>query len=118
MNFEFLFSNCFWLLCRGTMFLHVDFCQAIFLSFIDVQPQSNFWFCDHMDSNIPGLSVLQYIPEFAQTHVHWVSDAIQTFHPLMLGKIEDRRRGQQRKPGVMQSMWSQRAEYNWESEWQ
>ena len=23
------------------------------------------------------------IPEFAQTHVHWVSDAIQLFHPLL-----------------------------------
>ena len=29
-----------------------------------------------------GSSILHYIPEFAQTHVHRVSDAIQTFHPL------------------------------------
>ena len=26
--------------------------------------------------------VLHYLLEFAQTHVHWVSDAIQPFHPL------------------------------------
>ena len=26
--------------------------------------------------------VLHYLPEFAQTHVHWVSDAIQPSHPL------------------------------------
>ena len=26
--------------------------------------------------------VLSYLLEFAQTHVHWVSDAIQPFHPL------------------------------------
>ena len=26
--------------------------------------------------------VLRYLPEFAQTHVHWVSDAIQPSHPL------------------------------------
>ena len=29
------------------------------------------------------LSVLQYLPEFAQTHVHWVDDTIQTAHPLL-----------------------------------
>ena len=28
------------------------------------------------------LSVLYLLPEFAQTHVHWVSDAIQPSHPL------------------------------------
>ena len=37
-----------------------------------------------MDCSTPGLPVLHYITkhEFAQTHVHWVSDAIQLFHPL------------------------------------
>ena len=29
-------------------------------------------------------SVLHYLPEFAQTHVRWVSDAIQPSHPLLL----------------------------------
>ena len=28
------------------------------------------------------LPVLHHLPEFAQTHVHWVSDAIQPSHPL------------------------------------
>ena len=35
-----------------------------------------------MDCSMPGFPVLQYLPEFAQTHVHWVSDAIQPSHPL------------------------------------
>ena len=35
-----------------------------------------------MDRSTPGFSVLQYLPEFAKTHVHWVSDAIQPSHPL------------------------------------
>ena len=35
-----------------------------------------------MDCSTPGSSVLHYLPEFAQTHVHWVSDAIQPSHPL------------------------------------
>ena len=30
----------------------------------------------------PGFPVLHHLPEFAQTHVHWVSDAIQPAHPL------------------------------------
>ena len=30
-----------------------------------------------MDCSTPGLPVLHHLPEFAQTHVHWVSDAIQ-----------------------------------------
>ena len=35
-----------------------------------------------MDCSMPGSSVLQYLLEFAQTHVHWVGDAIQSSHPL------------------------------------
>ena len=38
--------------------------------------------CAPMDWSTPGFPVLHYIPEFAQTHVHWVSDAIQPSHPL------------------------------------
>ena len=30
----------------------------------------------------PGFPVLQYLPEFAQSHVHWVSDVMQTSHPV------------------------------------
>ena len=29
-----------------------------------------------------GFPILHYLPELAQTHAHWVSDAIQPFHPL------------------------------------
>ena len=36
-----------------------------------------------MDCSTPGLPVLHNLPEFAQTHVHWVSDAIQPSHPLL-----------------------------------
>ena len=35
-----------------------------------------------MDCNTPGFPVLHYLLEFAQIHVHWVSDAIQPSHPL------------------------------------
>ena len=46
--------------------------------------QSCLTLCDSMDRSTPGFSVLHYLPEFAQTHVHWVKDAIQPSHPLLL----------------------------------
>ena len=36
-----------------------------------------------MDCSMPGFPVFHYLPDFAQTHVHWVSDAIQPSHPLL-----------------------------------
>ena len=38
--------------------------------------------CDPMDYTIPGFPVIHYLLEFAQTHVHWVGDAIQPSYPL------------------------------------
>ena len=38
--------------------------------------------CDPMDYSIPGFPMLYYLLEFAQTHVHYVSDTIQKSHPL------------------------------------
>ena len=37
---------------------------------------------DPMDCSTPGLPVHHHLPKFTQTHVHWVSDAIQPFHSL------------------------------------
>ena len=37
--------------------------------------------CDPMNRSTPGLPVYQQLPEFTQTHVHRVSDAIQPSHP-------------------------------------
>ena len=38
--------------------------------------------CNPMDCSTPGLPVYHQLPELAQTHVHWVGDAIQASHPL------------------------------------
>ena len=38
--------------------------------------------CDLMNCSTPGLCVHHRLPEFTQTHVHWVSDSIQPSHPL------------------------------------
>ena len=39
---------------------------------------------DPRNCSTPGFPILHYLPEFAQTHIHWVSDAIQLSHPLSL----------------------------------
>ena len=44
--------------------------------------QSCLTLCDPMDCNMPDLPVYHQIPEFTQTHVHWVGDATQPSHPL------------------------------------
>ena len=38
--------------------------------------------CDTMNRSMPGLPVHHQLPEFTETHVHRVSDAIQPYHPL------------------------------------
>ena len=38
--------------------------------------------CDPMNRSTPGLPVHHHLPEFTQTHVHRVHDAIQPSHPL------------------------------------
>ena len=38
--------------------------------------------CDPMNCSTPGLPVHHQLPEFTQTHVHRVGDAIQPSHPL------------------------------------
>ena len=45
--------------------------------------QSCLTLCDPMDYSMPGLPVHHQLLEFTQTHVHWVSDAIQPSHPLL-----------------------------------
>ena len=39
--------------------------------------------CHPMDCSMPGFPVHHQLPEFIQTHVHRVSDAIQASHPLL-----------------------------------
>ena len=44
--------------------------------------QSCLTLCDPMNCSMPGLPVHHQLPEFTQTHAHWVSDAIQPSYPL------------------------------------
>ena len=50
-------------------------------NFFSVQLCPILW--DPMDCSRPVFPVHHQLPELAQTHVHWVSDAIQPSHPLL-----------------------------------
>ena len=52
------------------------------MEFISSVARSCLVLCDPMDCSTPGLPVHHQLPELAQTHVHRVSDAIHTSHPL------------------------------------
>ena len=39
--------------------------------------------CNPMSCSMPGFPVHHQHPELAQTHLYWVTDAIQPFHPLL-----------------------------------
>ena len=46
-------------------------------------PKSCLTLCNLIDCSTPGFPVLHHLPELAQTHIHWVGDAIQPSHPLL-----------------------------------
>ena len=59
---------------------YICVCVCVYISVQFTQFCPNF--CDPMNHSMPGLPVHHQFPEFTQTHVHWVSDAIQPSHPL------------------------------------
>ena len=80
--------------CQRLLGFFSSFYMAHFLSFyfnchhlnlvhqIRSVAQSCLTLCDPMNRSTPGLLVHHQLPEFTQTHVHRVSDAIQPSHPL------------------------------------
>ena len=67
-----VYSVLFLLICSSSYF-SVQFSSV-------AQSCTTLW--DLMDCNTAGLPVYHQLPELTQTHVHWVSDAIQPTHPL------------------------------------
>ena len=65
---------------RLLLFFKVSYslCSLHFISVAKLYPT----LCDLMDCSTPGFPVLHELPELAQTHVHWVGDAVQPSHPL------------------------------------
>ena len=61
--------------------------QVIFFSFRSLHQfssvaQSCPTLCNPMNRSTPSLPVHHQLPEFTQTHIHWVGDTIQPSHPL------------------------------------
>ena len=73
------FSKCLWntfILCETqNKFYH----SVQFSSVAQLCPT----LCDSMNRSTPGLPVHHQLPEFTQTHVRRVGDAIQPSHPLL-----------------------------------
>ena len=63
------------------LYLLTHFIQDFPFQFSSVA-QSCLTLCDPMNPRTPGLPVHHQLPEFTQTHIHRVSDAIQPSHPL------------------------------------
>ena len=59
----------------------INYGHMLFIQFSSVT-QSCLTLCNSMNCSMPGLPVRHQLPEFTQTHVHWVGDAIQPSHPL------------------------------------
>ena len=62
-------------------------CSAFFMAqlshpYISLVTQSCPSLCDPVDCSMPGFHVHHQLLELTQTHVHWISDAIQPSHPL------------------------------------
>ena len=81
-NNDSYFSVRLWLLCFIYLTLKKNLNQWKLICYYCSVTQSCPTLCDPMDCSTPGSLVLHYLLEFAQTHVHWISDAIQPFHPL------------------------------------
>ena len=63
--------------------LQVVLTASVQFSSVQLLTQSCLTLCDHMNRSTPGLPVHHQLPEFTQTHVHRVGDAIQPSHPLL-----------------------------------
>ena len=63
-------------------FLLCNFCPVLTVFQFGSVAQSCPTLCDLMDCSMPGLPVHHQLPEFTQTLVHWVGDALQPCHPL------------------------------------
>ena len=66
--------------------------------------------CNPIDHSTPGFPVHHQLPEFTQTHVHWVSDAIQFQYSLfeaiieiMLNWLKDKHNNQKNRTEILET---------------
>ena len=80
-------STLFWThtaICSNLIYLAVSYNLPVVVFHV----LNRVWLCDPMDCSMPSFPVLHYLPEFAQTHVHWVKDIDPTIsshvYPFLL----------------------------------
>ena len=67
-------------MCVGNIVIHAKKQER--LHHFSSVAQSDSTLCNPMNHSTPGLPVHHQLPEFTQTHVHRVTDAIRPSHPL------------------------------------
>ena len=67
---------------RLVLLIHRHLPTPVFYSSFSLVAQSRLTLCDPMNRSTPGLPVHHQLPQFTQTHIHRVGDAIQPSHPL------------------------------------
>ena len=65
-------------ICRFFNDGHSDWCEVVVVQLLNYC----IWLCSPMDCSTPDFPVLHHLSELIQTHVHWVSGAIQPSHLL------------------------------------
>ena len=68
--------TCIWLITY-------NYISYVFMIQFSSVAQSCPTLCDPMNRSMPGLPIHHHLPEFTQTHVHRVGDAIHPSHPLL-----------------------------------
>ena len=68
-------------LCKAPSSPHLILLRSLYLYSPASVQLSRVRLCDPMNCSVPGLPVHHQLPEFTQTHVHQVGDAIQPSHP-------------------------------------
>ena len=84
-NRALLYKNCSTGTGHQATTQHESVCQSVSESvsqWVSSVIQSCLTLCDPMNRSTPGLPVRHQLPEFTQTHVHWVGDAIRPSHAL------------------------------------
>ena len=82
LSYEFFlicFDHLHFFLCKLRFHILYLFCYQVV---VVVESLSYDWLCNTRNCSMPGFSVLHYLPEFAQTHVHWANDTTQSSHSV------------------------------------
>ena len=77
---DWAYTHILWNIIKAIEWGYADY--KVNLLFSHSVPQSYLTLCDPLNCSTPSFPVLHYLLEITQTHVHWVSDAIQPSHSL------------------------------------